>query len=176
MIRVTFDPVIELYRTLNAANPALPAPLGPDNSTLGVPFSMSTPVPDGANTQLDVTAVADHGYTGTCTVYYRRQDLAMVWATTQLSPPTIDGGVFTWEEVRTALSTKYGALFDNLELPTTPFVPGPLPGTVTWVMPASALLLTGALDIVLTESTRYPPLDEVLTTLALDGLTPPIAI
>lgn len=164
----------ELFRLINEANPTLPAPVGVGNVSVSSPRPMATPIQGGINAELDLTAIDGQGYTGKVRVYYPRQDIAAVWSAVSDTPPIVDGGLITWAEIKQALSADYGALFQALDLPVTPFVPpATLPATVTWQVPSTSLLFTGALAIALTESVLYPSLESALSVNDLDGLTAP---
>lgn len=169
MFPAPLDPIATLLGLANEVNPELPAALSAGNVVLGHPTPMARPILGGINTQIPVTAITGRGYTLDDTLYYRRVDVATIFAAAGISPQININNAASWSAILDQLNTRYGASFGTADLPTGPVVVHD--AQVVVVMPPSSLLYTGQLTVALVGGLS---LSTAVPLRRLQGLTPPV--
>lgn len=164
-----------IFGLINAANPALLAPISDDNVTLSAP----TAAADGAarNTTLTLTPKAGKGYTGAPRqVAYNRLDIAA-----DVFTPKAPGGVLlldanyaTVADVLPAIKRAYGVNLQPTDL-TAPdtALPAEYPKTVTVAIATTCLAYTGSFSFTVDEV--HIALTELQLVTDLPGLILPQA-
>jgi hypothetical protein len=163
-----------VYGLINAANPNLQnGALSAVNTTLGAPAGTgSTP-----NTSVQVSAVANQGYTGNVTVNYNRLDIQnQVFSVLAPSGATVvnaGGSMATVNDVVTAINSTYNLNLQagDVSNASTELSLSEDAGSCTIEIAAGSLTYTGSLNVTITQ--QQVALSQAVTTTALSGLTPP---
>lgn len=172
MTTPSFDPVAEILRQINLANPDLPLPLSTSNVTVGKPAMWENGNAE-YDTTLPLTGIPEQGYGGVATpIYYKRQDLAARFSGQNIVPELFASGLTSWADVIAALNARYNAnLSTEYDTPQVPFVMDFSVNTLDFVVPPGSLLYSGTLAIAINHTVL--DLEVLLTNTSLGGLIPP---
>lgn len=144
-------PTERVLNAVNLANPNLPADLTVANTTVGVATPMPVAAPNGINTLLLLTPIANTGYTDAVTVYYPRVDIAAQFSVAGITPTLNlnDTPLTSWDDVFTALNTRYNTQLSSIDTPTAPFAL-PSQTSLSFTVDPQSYLYTGTLSVALT--------------------------
>jgi len=143
-------PTERVLNAVNLANPNLPAELTTANTTVGVATPMPVAASNGINTLLQLSPIANTGYTDAVTVYYPRVDIAAQFSAADITPTLNlnETPLHSWDDVFTALNQRYNTQLSSVDTPTAPFTLSSQTSLSFTIAPQS-YLYTGTLTVAL---------------------------
>lgn len=167
-INLQLSPVANFLAILNAANPG--KNFSEANLTLGAPTEL-VGGNGGRNTSILLTAVQDAGFSGTRTVNYTRQPLAVGRAiATAKATDVLVLGTDTEAEILTKVAGALGLLESELTLSDVEIPANENnDGSAVITAKASSLLYVGSYTVTLEVADTDVPLNDAITTVDLDG-------
>jgi hypothetical protein len=166
--------LLDLVNDTNTQNGSLLSPLTTEQVDIGGPVVLVGD--DAGNTSVSLTAIAGSGYSDSVTVKYNRIEMSSIPGA--LSTVFSRNGSTTLSGLLTEINTRYGLQITQDDIVDATINLNPLlpNGTESMGLTASSTALVWLGQLPITIQNDLVPLDQVVLTVNLGGLTTPTSI